>query len=200
MVSIKKNPTCKAKYEACATAYQVGTTLTFAAPTSFSIAAGVFCDGIQFVVPDGAGTKLHELSAFDSEGEVVVDGPSSWVVPASTMTPTGTLVVILKRVPTLTCLTQDDDQFLNANPPAMSPAFSSFSSDLFPLVAPKPAHALAAPSPSPHLALSVKQVAPLPQSVRPAFSEYSRAVAQHDFNGVFLAEATGEELSDMFKA
>ena len=130
----------------------------------------------------------------------MVDGPSSWVVPASTMTPTGTLVVILKRVPTRTCLTKDDDQFLNANPPAMSPAFSSFSSDLFPLVAPEPAHALAAPSPSPHLALSVKQVAPLPQSVRPAFSEYSRAVAQHDFNGVFLAEATGEELSDMFKA
>jgi hypothetical protein len=194
-VDIKKNPSFKAKYDTYATAYQVGTTITFAAPTSFSIsdhAAGAFCNGIQFVVPVGAGTKLHDLSAFDGEGEVVVDGPSSWEVTASTMTPTGTLVVILKRAPTaLVYLTRHDDELVNTSPPAVSPVSRP--------VALEHVHAHAAPGPSPLLILSAKQVALLVQSVKPEFSKYAGAIAQHDCTGVFLAEATDEELSDMFK-
>ena len=61
-------------------------------------AAGAFAKGIQFVWPDGHGVKMHDLSAFDDEGEVVVDGPSMFEVTAGTMTPTGTLVVVLKRI------------------------------------------------------------------------------------------------------
>jgi hypothetical protein len=197
-VDIKKNPSFKAKYDTYASAYQVGTTVTFAAPTSFSIsdhAAGTFCNGIQFVVPDGAGTKLHDLSAFDDEGEVVVDGPSSWEVTAATMTPTGTLVVILKRISTtLMYYTQYGDRLLNAALPIVPPVSRDTR-----LVAPQPVRAHAAHGASPLLSLSVKQVALLVQSVNPAFSKYARAVAQHDVTGGFLVDATDEELSDMFK-
>ena len=58
-----------------------------AAPTSFSTsdqAAGEFTKGIQFVWPDGHGVKMHDLSAFEEEGEVVVDGPSMFEVTAAT--------------------------------------------------------------------------------------------------------------------
>ncbi len=37
------------------------------------------------------------------------------------------------------------------------------------------------------------------QSHKPAFSKYAAAVVEHDVTGTFLAEATEEELNDMFK-
>jgi hypothetical protein len=72
-------------------------------------AAGKFTEGIQFVWPDGCGVKMHDLSAFDDEGEVVVEGPSMFEVTAATMTPTGTLVVVLKKIDNfINYLTPDD--------------------------------------------------------------------------------------------
>ena len=154
-VDVNKNASFKAKYDTYGTAYQVGTVLTFAAPTSFSTsdqAAGVFCNGIQFVVPDGAGTQMHDLSAFDGEGEVVVDGPSSWHVIAATMTPTGTLVVVLKQVPsTVQFLTGDDEHLPHAVLPSSAP--------LGALVAAQTSHIHAQPASTPLSAFSVSQVA-----------------------------------------
>jgi hypothetical protein len=111
-VDVSKNPSFKAKYDSYSTAYQVGSVLIFAAPTSFSTsdqAAGVFCNGIQFVAPDTVGTQLHDLTAFDGEGEVIIDGPSWWQVQAATMTPTGTLVVVIKRAQSAVHFLTDDD-------------------------------------------------------------------------------------------
>jgi hypothetical protein len=72
-------------------------------------AAGEFTKGIQFVWPDGCGVKMHDLSAYDDEGEVVVEGPSMFEVTAATMTPTGTLVVVLKKIDNfVNYLTPDD--------------------------------------------------------------------------------------------
>ncbi len=93
-LDIDRSAAFKANYEAHASAYQAGTVFVFAAPTSFSTsdqAAGAFTKGIQFVWPDGHGAKMHDLSVFDDEGEVIVDGPSMFEVTAATMTPTGTL-------------------------------------------------------------------------------------------------------------
>ena len=101
-IDVSRSAAIQAKYDSHATAYQVGTTITFVAPTSLSSsdhAAGSFTKGIQFVVPDGDGISLDNVSAFDEESEVVVNGPSSWQVVAATMTPTGTLVVVIKRLP-----------------------------------------------------------------------------------------------------
>lgn len=163
---MNKNASFKAKYDTHATAYQVGTVLTFAAPTSFSTsdqAAGVFCNGIQFVVPDGSGTQLHDLSAFDGEGEVVVDGPSSWQVVAATMTPTGTLVVVLKRQQSpVQFLTDDDDSdhqpHAALHPPAQVP----------PHVAVPTSHPHTSPAVAPLSAFSVSQVALLVRIPPPA--------------------------------
>ena len=111
-VDISRSAAFQAKYDSHATAYQVGTVIVFAAPTSFSMsdqAACAFTKGIQFVWPDGHGVKMHDLSAFEDEGEVVVDGPSTFEVTAATMTPTGTLVVVLKRTDSfINYLTPDD--------------------------------------------------------------------------------------------
>jgi hypothetical protein len=119
-IDISKSTAFKAKYDAHAIAYQVGTSVTFVAPTSFSTsdqAAGAFTKGIQFVAPEGEGHNVDDLSAFDEENEVVVDGPSTWEVIAATMTPTGTLVVIIKRLPDfVTFLTHEED--LHAPAPA----------------------------------------------------------------------------------
>jgi hypothetical protein len=70
------------------------------------------------------------VSAFDDENEVVVNGPSSWEVVAATMTPTGTLVVVIKRLPDfVTFLTQQDDVHVTvaaaAAAAASSPAAAS---------------------------------------------------------------------------
>jgi hypothetical protein len=112
-VDVSRSAAFKAKYDSHATAYQVGTIITFVAPTSFStsdLAAGSFTNGIQFVVPDGDGVSLDDVSAFDEESEVVFNGPSSWEVVAATMTPTGTLVVVIKRLPdSITFLTSPGD-------------------------------------------------------------------------------------------
>jgi hypothetical protein len=133
-IDISRSAAFKAKYDSHATSYQVGTTITFVAPTSFSTsdqAAGAFTKGIQFVVPDGEGVNLDDLSAFDEENEVVVDGPSSWEVVASTMTPTGTLVIVLKRLPDfVTFLTHVDVAAAVATPAAATAAFSALSSAL----------------------------------------------------------------------
>lgn len=66
------------------------------------------------------------------------------------------------------------------------------------LVGPEPVHVHAIDL-SPFLALSVQQVALLVQSLRPEFSKYAGAIAQHHFTGGFIADATDEELSDMLK-
>ncbi len=50
-------------------------------------------------MPDGVGASLDDVSVFDEESEVVVNGPSLWEVAAATMTPTDTLVVVIKRLP-----------------------------------------------------------------------------------------------------
>jgi hypothetical protein len=124
-IDVSKSAAFKAKYDSHATAYEVGTTITFVAPTSFSTsdtAAGAFTKGIQFVVPDGDGVNLDDVSAFDEENEVVVNGPSSWEVVAATMTPTGTLVVVIKRLPDfVTFLTSSDDLYA-PTPAAATPA------------------------------------------------------------------------------
>jgi hypothetical protein len=86
-------------------------------------AAGAFTKGIQFVWPDGHGVKMHDLSAFEDEGEVVVDGPSTFEVTAATMTPTGTLVVVLKRTDSfINYLTPDDHASSTSAPAVLSPA------------------------------------------------------------------------------
>jgi hypothetical protein len=128
-IDVSRSAAFKAKYDSHATAYQVGTTITFVAPTSFSTsdaAAGSFTKGIQFVVPYGDGVSLDDVSAFDEENEVVVNGPSSWEVVAATMTPTGTLVVVIKRLPDfVTFLTQQDDVHVPAAAAAAAAAASS---------------------------------------------------------------------------
>ena len=132
-VDIDRSAAFKGKYEAHTSAYQAGTVVVFAAPTSFSTsdqAAGAFTKGIQFVWPDGHGVKMHDLSAFEEEGEVVVDGPSMFEVTAATMTPTGTLVVVLKNI----------DSFVHyLTPDAASPPSPA------PTPAPAPASATSAP-------------------------------------------------------
>jgi hypothetical protein len=134
-IDVSRSAAFQAKYDSHATAYQVGTTITFVAPTSFSTsdtAAGAFTKGIQFVVPDGDGVSLDDVSAFDEENEVVVNGPSSWEVVAATMTPTGTLVVVIKRLPDfVTFLTSPGDAHAAAPAAAsLAPAFTSAASSL----------------------------------------------------------------------
>jgi hypothetical protein len=99
---------------------------------SFSVsdqAARHYTRGIQFVWPDGHGVKLHDLSAYPDEGEVVVEGPSIFEVTASTMTPTDTLVVVLKscRTASLFKYLTPDDHASAASPAVPVPASSSLS-------------------------------------------------------------------------
>jgi hypothetical protein len=116
-VDVSMSAALKAKYDSHATPYQVGTTITFVVPSSFSAsdhAAGSFTNRIQFVVSDGDGVSLDDVCAFDEGDEVVVNGPSSWEVVAATMTPSGTLVVVITRLPdSITFITSQGD----ATPP-----------------------------------------------------------------------------------
>jgi hypothetical protein len=80
-----RSPQLRAKYDAYATAFVVGSILTFPAPTSFSISdkvAGAFTNGIQMVWVDGQGARLRDLSAFEDEDEVLVEGPSQYEITA----------------------------------------------------------------------------------------------------------------------
>ncbi len=118
-----------------ATSYQVGIAITFVAPTSFSTsdaAAGAFTKGIQFVVPDGDGVSMDDVSAFDEESEVVVNGAGSREVAAATMTPTGTLVIVIKRLPDFVSFLTSPCDAHSAAPAAASlaPVFTSAAASL----------------------------------------------------------------------
>jgi hypothetical protein len=81
------------------------------------------------VVPDGDGVSLDDVSAFDEENEVVVNGPSSWEVVAATMTPTGTLVVVIKRLPDFVAfLTSPGDAHALTSPAAVATSSAAASS------------------------------------------------------------------------
>jgi hypothetical protein len=132
-VDVIRSAAFKTKYDS-----HVGTTITFVTPTSFSTsdaAAGAFTRGIQFVVPDGDGVSLDDVSAFDEESEAVVNGPSSWEVVAATMTPTGTLVVVIERLPDFASfLTSPGDACFSFNPSrtlAAAFVFGAFHQVLF---------------------------------------------------------------------
>lgn len=82
--------------------YKVGSTVIFPAPCTCSARdsdSGCFSSGILFIMPDSTGIRLHNISIFPDQDEIMIDGPSFWEVLASHMTNTSTVVVILKRAP-----------------------------------------------------------------------------------------------------
>jgi hypothetical protein len=162
-IDISRSAAFQAKYDAHATAYQAGTVIVFAAPTSFSMsdqAAGEFTKGIQFVWPDGCGVKMHDLSAYNDEGEVVVEGPSMFEVTAATMTPTGTLVVVLKRIANfINYLTRDDYAFSTHAQAAVHPVALHMISGGAGAAASSSAHAIALSQPASVQPLATAQAA-----------------------------------------
>jgi hypothetical protein len=190
-IDISKNSAFKIKYDSHATSYQVGTTITFVAPTSFSTSdqvAGAFTKGIQFVAPDGEGVNLDDLSAFDEESEVVVDGPSTWEVVASTMTPTGTLVVVIKRMPDfITFLTHFDDAIPAAPPVAAAASSAVIAASCVP----------AASSGSSLASLSSSDVAALVGIRGPAYVAYAPQFEKNGIDGTVIQNSSIEELIEI---
>jgi hypothetical protein len=92
----------KQKYDAYETAFAVGTTLTFPAPTACStsdVVAGKFMKGIQLVIHRAAGVALvpGQLSAYD-ESEVMLPFPSTFKVIARSKVQ-DTVVVMIEPIP-----------------------------------------------------------------------------------------------------
>jgi hypothetical protein len=126
---------------------------------------------------------------------VVVNGPSSWEVVAATMTPTGTLVVVIKRLPDFVAfLTSPDDAHASApaaaaaaaSPPATSSASSAPS-----------AAAAACSSLAP---LTSSDVAALVCSRGAAYTAYAAQFEKDGIDGTVLQNATMDELCDVMTA
>jgi hypothetical protein len=129
------------------------------------------------VVPDGDGVSLDDMSAFDEENEVVVNGPSSWEVVAATMTPTGTLVVVIKRLPDFVAfLTSPDDAHASAPAAAAAAACSSLAP------------------------LTSSDVAALVCSRGAAYTAYAAQFEKDGIDGTVLQNATMDELCDVMTA
>jgi hypothetical protein len=137
------------------------------------------------------------MSAFDEENEVVVNGPSSWEVVAATMTPTGTLVVVIKRLPDFVAfLTSPDDA--HASAPAAAAAAAAASPPATSSASSAPSAAAAACS---SLApLTSSDVAALVCSRGAAYTAYAAQFEKDGIDGTVLQNATLDELCDVMTA
>jgi hypothetical protein len=101
-INIDLNSDMKQKHDTYETAFDVGTRITFPAPTSCTtsdVIAGEFTKGIQLVIQKASGVKLicGELSAF-GEDEVMPSFPSSYTVIARSKVQ-DTVVIVIEAIP-----------------------------------------------------------------------------------------------------
>ncbi len=81
--SISTGAAFKAKYEAHSSAYQVGTFDEYTRVCCAHLLQHKQSSGgrVRFVWPDGHGVKMHDLSAFEDKGEVLLERPSVCAQP-----------------------------------------------------------------------------------------------------------------------
>lgn len=135
------NPVMRRKYDAYETEFEVGSMITFPAPTSCTISdavAGGFTKGIQLVIQKASGVRLSpgQLSAYD-EAEVMPPFPSCYVVTARSKVQDTVVVVIEARPSHVSYCSIPQDTFFenelvykqSRNSPKICQCFMSFYLD-----------------------------------------------------------------------
>jgi hypothetical protein len=175
------------KYADYKTEFVVGDLMTFPAFMSVSTDDSVaddFGDFLFFVFVNVTGARIALLSLLPKEAEILVPPPSVFRIKAVAKFG-GRLTITLDQEPSpLTYL---------SNTAPVPVALSTL-----PAAAPAAAAAAAAAPSSLIADLAVPQVALLVKSVKPSFHKYAAAIVEHDVSGIFIQNATDDELAALF--